>query len=208
MNFNELKAELFDRGTNYLDEDAAGQARVERWLNIAYRLILNVHSWPFLQTNATGAEGAGFVSVPDLRKLLIVSDVEGTDGLAPGIKLTRTTIEELVDRGENLALTGVPEEYYVLDGTQVRSFPLGGTIRVDYVRRVAPLSGTDVPVFDEEYHNLIVDRAMMMAYVDSDNFEARSALKEEYDDNLRAMAEDYQLDSREVNYLTPTGGDL
>lgn len=208
MNFTELIDELMARGADYLDEDATSRARAERWINVAYREILNLHVWPFLQASLTGADGAGLVNVPDLRRLIIVSDVRGLSGLTPGSKLDRTTLEDLARVDEDIALTGTPDRYYVLNGTQVTSFPLGGTIRADYIRRVPPMSGTDAPLFDEAYHDIIVDRAFIKVYKDSDNFEAAQALKIEYDEAVRAMAEDYQLESEDITYLTPSGTDL
>lgn len=208
MTFDELVQELFARGANYLDEDSESQARAERWINAAYREILNLHVWPFLQTSIVGADGAGFVEVADLRRLLIVSDVQGTDGSQPGSKLDRTTLEDLARLDQDISDTGTPESYYVLSGTTVRAFPLGGTIRADYVRRVPPMTTGQSPIFDEEYHDLIVDRAFIKVYKDSDNFEAAQALRAEYDEGVRAMAEDYQLESVDVTYITPTGEDL
>lgn len=206
MNYTELLDELFARGTNYLEDSAAETARAGRWINQAYREILNLHAWPFLRATATGADGVGFVSIPDLRRIRFVTDVEGTDGLVPGQPLERATEDDLVNQGLDLSTTGSPEVYYTMNGT-VYTYPLGGTIRVDYIKRVSPMSGTDSPLFLEEYHDLIVDRAMMKAYKDSDNFEAAAALRLEFDAGLSAMAEDYMLDSKEVTFLAPTGDD-
>lgn len=194
MNFSELKQELFARGTNYLEEDAAGQARAERWLNQAYREILNLHAWPFLQTVATGVTGAGTVSVPDFRKALYVT---ADDRVLASIRL-----EELADLPADLTRTGVPV-YWYLDGTNIKTWPSGGTVVVRYVKRVAPMTGTADPVFDEEYHDLIVDGAMLRAYKDSDNFEAYAALRQVYDGALAQMAEDYLLTSRSTSYIDP-----
>jgi hypothetical protein len=197
MNFTELKDELFARGTNYLEEDAETEARAERWLNQAYREILNLHVWPFLQTTATGTAGAGEVAIADFRKIRVVTDI------SPGydVHLGRSSFEELLVDFGDLTDTGDPEWYYV-DGTAtVKAFPVGGTIKVYYIKRVDPMSGTDTPVFDEEYHNLIVDKAMVKAYIDSDNFEAAAALREETNLALTAMAEDYFLDSRETMFI-------
>lgn len=208
MNFAELKTEFFARGFDYLEEDAASQARAERWLNAGYREILNVHAWPFLQTATVGAAGTGTVNIPDLRKLIVVSNVDGLDGLTPGIKLTHVALPDLAEEVSDFSLTGTPEFYYVVNGAEVRTYRLGGTIRADYMRRVEPMTGTDTPVFDEEYHDLIVDRAVIKAYKDSDNFEAAAALRVEYDDGVRAMAEDYQLESRDVQWLEAYGSDM
>lgn len=195
MNFSELKNELFARGTDYLEEDAAGVARAERWLNQAYREILNLQSWPFLETVATGDPGAGFVTIPDLRRIRFVRDI------STGNTLARTTMDELAQELVDFTQTGAPDLWYVDGGITVRAYPVGGTIEVHYVRRVDPLTGTETPLFREEYHDLIVDRAMMKAYKDSDNMEESAALKLEFDAGVASMAEDYQIESNEVTYI-------
>lgn len=201
MNFTELKTEFYARGTNYLEEDAAGVTRAELWLNQGYREILNLQPWPFLKATTTGSAGAGFVSIPDLRRVAWVKNAE------TGFALTRATADELADEDVDLTLPGAPEFYYV-NGPEVRAYPLGGTLFVSYYKRMPPLTGTDSPVFDEEYHLLIVDKAMIFAYIDGDNFEAAAALRAELDLRLSAMAEDYLIESREPLFITPSGSDL
>ena len=210
MTFAELKTEFFARGTDYLNEDSEGVARAERWLNQAYREILNLHSWRFLQTSATGTASAGYVSIPDLRKIRFVVNTDA--GSSPGQPLQRVSLDDLVRDGDTESSpTGTPVYYYVDDSgglPVVQSFPLGGTLKVYYIKRVGAMVGADdAPVFDEEYHNLIVDRAMIKAYVDSDNFEAAAALRQESNVGLSAMAEDYLLESREVQFLSVSSYD-
>lgn len=207
MNFTELKQELFARGANYLEESSEEVARAERWLNQSYQEILSLQSWPFLQAVATGAADGGTVSVPDLRKIRFVTDIEGVPAGIPGRPLDRAIIENLIADGLDLGRTGVPEVYYVMAGNLVVPYPVGGIIRVDYIKRVSPMSGTDVPLFDAQYHDLIVDRAMVKVYKDSDNMEQAAAVKEEYNEGASSMAEDYMVESREPEYLDPTGLD-
>lgn len=204
MNFSELRQELFARGTDYLDEDADGQARADRWLNDAYRQILNLQPWPFLVSTATGVSGSGEVTVSDLRRAIHVADSDV--GTVPGRELEKITYMELVRLGYDVSQTGTPVYYYIertdgSGGATFKTFPVGGTPVVRYLRRVQPLSGTDTPVFDEEYHNLIVDGAMLPAYRDGDNFEAAAALQASYDAALASMAEDYMLDSTSTSYI-------
>lgn len=204
MNFAELTTELYARGTDYLAEDAAGVARAQRWINQAYRQVTNLHSWRFLESQATGDPGAGTVLVPKLRKVRFVRDLDNDNGRV----LQRISLPDLVADGEDPTLTGTPQVYYVDQGNIIRTWPSGGTIQVDYITRVDPLTGTDEPFFDEEYHDIIVDLAMIKAYKDSDNFEAAAALREEVNLTLSAMAEDYLLDSREVQFIEPSGTDF
>jgi hypothetical protein len=198
MNFEEMKQELYARGTDYLEEDADGVARAERWLNQAYRKILNLQAWPFLQASAQGIGGDGFVTIPDLRKIMVVAD----SSQFASRPLQRSTYEELAAAyGVELTRTGTPEYYYLFGTDTIYVFPVGGAIFVQYIKRVEPLTGTDTPIFDEEYHNLIVDGAMIYAYRDGDNFEAAAALQAEWNLDLASMAEDYMLNSREPLYI-------
>lgn len=199
INFTELKDELFARGTNYLEESGTETARGERWLNQAYREICNLHSWPFLEAEATGTDGT--VSIPDLRRIIAVFDSSGGDN--PGRKLKYTTRRALVieEHTEDLSRTGTPEWFYI-ENSVVKTYPVGSDVRVWYRRRIAPLTGTDVPIFDEEYHDLIVDGAMVRAYKDSDNFEAAAALRVEWERGVAAMTEDYQIESEEPKFIS------
>lgn len=201
MNFAELKTELYARGTDYLAEDAGGVVRAERWLNAAYREILNLQSWPFLHTTVTSQPNAGALNIPDIRKVISVQ--------ADSRPLQAIQIEELGDIGvDHLTLPGSPV-YWYLEGTIIRTYPQGGTLTVWYIKRVPPMSGTDTPIFSEEYHDLIVDGAMIRVYKDSDNLEAAAALRQFYDAGIQAMVEDYQLDTREPSFIaieTPYDG--
>lgn len=197
MNFTELLTEFYSRGTDYLSEDAAGTLRAGRWVNQAYFEILNIQAWPFLEASTTGTSGAGFVSIPDLRRIRWVRDVSGSP-----VALSRVSPDDLAYDEVDFTQTGTPEYYYVEFGNTVRAYPVGGTVEVHYIKRVNAMTGTDTPLFREDYHDLIIDRAMVKAYKDSDNFEAAAALQQEFNAGLLTMAEDYQLDSRDVQYLT------
>jgi hypothetical protein len=196
VDFSELKVELYARGTDYLSEDGEGVVRAERWLNQAYREICGLHAWPFLEDFA---QGAAPLSIPTLRRIRYVRLTD-----QPWYHLNFSTEEELIEDGNDLTTAGTPEYYYVTAGNIVRVQPAGAvSIDVGFIKRVQPMTGTDVPIFDEEYHDLIVDRAMIKAYNDSDNFEAATALREEFNSEVQAMAEDYQIYTRDVFYLDP-----
>lgn len=193
MNFTELKDELFARGLNYLEENATEVARAERWLNVGYRQITNLYNWSFMEATATGAAP---LSVPDLRKVEYVLAADGTP-------LGKVTRRDLVRDGALLTDTGgTPESYYLLGGNIVAVWPVStASITVVYFKRVAPLTGTDTPIFDEEYHNIIIDKAMLLGYVDSDNFEARAALEQSINTTLQAMGEDYLLTDPSPSFI-------
>jgi hypothetical protein len=194
VNLTELRTELYARGTDYFDEDAAGVTRATAFLNQAYRRILNAQPWVFLEDTATGTAP---LTIADLRR---VKWVRHATTFAP---LKREDETELVSEGVDLSYEGVPQFYYLTSPTVIATVPTNGdSIEVKYIKRVDALSdGADEPVFDEEYHNLIVDGAMIKAYIDQDNYEAAQALKGEFAEVLAAMREDYVLVSPEPQYI-------
>jgi hypothetical protein len=193
LNFSELKTELYARGTDYLSEDGAGVARAELWLNQGYREILNLQVWPFLVASQSGATP---LVITDLRR--IQNAWYGTTSDSP---LQVVSQAELLEDGLDLTDTGTPVYIYA-DTTGLKTYPVTtGSITVIYIKRVNPLTGTDTPIFDEEYHPLIVDKAMIRAYIDGDNYEAAAGLKQLLDENLAAMTEDYMLTSRGPRYI-------
>jgi hypothetical protein len=202
MNLSELKTEFYARGADYLSEDGAGVTRAERWLNQAYREICGLHAWPFLEDEASGTPP---LSIPTLRRVRFVRATA-----KPWHALIYTTEDELVQDGLDLTQTGTPEYYYIKGASAVHTAPDSTeSIDVGFTKRVAPMTGTDEPLFDEEYHNLIVDRAVIKMYQDADEFEAAVALREEFNNEVQGMAEDYQVVTRDVFYMAvenPTDG--
>lgn len=200
MNFSELKTELTSRGA---ENDAT---RNGRWINQAYREIINAYDWPFTETSTTGTAGAGFVSVPSLRKVIVVGDILGASG-TPGRRLSKATFAELSEdmEIENIGDTGSPEFWwYDAVAGQIKSYPLGGTIYARYHQRINELTGTDTPIFDEEYHLLIAERAMVEVYKDLHDYEEAAAVRQEYLYGLALMAKDHQVYSRESSYIQAT----
>jgi hypothetical protein len=197
MTFADITAEMTARGSE------ASSARNGVWANVAYRMILNAHDWPFTVTATTGTVGAGGVAVPTFRKAIVVGDL-GSTALPPGTLLRKITYEELAEdiEAEDIVVAGTPEFWwYDAVAGLINTYPKGGTIYARYYARSAPLSGVNEPAFDEEYHNLVVDRAMVEVYKDSSEFEAATALLNQYYVDLAAMARDYQVYSREHGYI-------
>lgn len=196
MTFAELISELVARGAE--DNDTRNGRRI----NKAYRRILNAYDWPFTLTTATGSSGAGAVTITDLRKVILVGDV--SDGTVPGRRLKKISYEELVeDVGvEDISVTGTPEFWwYDAVGTAINTYPVGGTVYARYYKRVDQMTDPDSPIFDEEYHDLIVDRAMIEVYKDNDEFQKAREEQAEFLTSLGAMASDYQIYSREHGYI-------
>lgn len=198
MTFADLKTELIARGA--VDD---GGTRLGQWVNMAYRRIANSFDWPFTEVTATGTALAGTVVVADVRKVQFVGDISAS-GAAPGRQLSKITIAELNEELliDNVSTTGTPDFWYLDAATStIKTYPSGGTVYVRYHKRLDPLTGVQSPVFDEEYHNLIVDRALVESYKDTDEFQAARELMQDFLGNLSAMAMDYQVYSREHSYI-------
>lgn len=196
MNFSELKTEFYARGTDYLSVDAAGVTRAELWLNEAYREICGLHAWPFLDDEASGTPP---LSIPTLRRVRYVRLTNRA-----WWTLIDSTEEDLIQDGYDLTQTGLPEYYYIKGGNEIRTAPKATeSITVGFIKRIDPLSGTQTPLFDEEYHGIIVDRAMIKAYIDTAEFTLAAELRNEYNQRVQGMVEDYQINTRDVSFLDP-----
>jgi len=197
VTFADITAEMAARGSE------AGATRNGVWANVAYRMIVNAHDWPFTITATTGTVDAGGVAVSTFRKAIVVGDL-GSTALPPGRRLHKITYEEIAEdiEGEDIVVAGTPE-FWWYDGAAglINTFPKGGTIYARYYQRLAPLTGVQEPVFDEEYHNLIVDRAMVEVHKDSSEWDVATAALNQYYVDLAAMARDYQVYSREHGYI-------
>jgi hypothetical protein len=196
MNLSDLRTEMVSRGA----ED--NQTRNDRWLNLGYRLILNAFDWPFSEATVNGLAGTGTISIGDFRKAQYVTDISG--GKTPGRPLEKITYTELVEDFsiENFALTGTPQFWY-WDGVAqtIKSYPLGGTLHIRYQKRVDSLTTLDEPIFDEEYHLLIADRAMVEVHKDNEDLEAASSQLAMFLQDLGRMAQDYQVHSRAHSFI-------
>lgn len=201
MTFADLTAEMLKRGA---ENDAT---RNGLWINLGYREVLNRYEWSFSVFTATGTPGTGVVSVPSIRKVYVVGDVNGmAAGAVPGRKLFGITFEELTEdpliQTEDVTITGTPEFWwYDAASTSIKAFPVGGTIYVRGIARLDELTGVQVPVFDEEYHLLIVDRAMVEVLMDRGEYEEAARLLQHFERRLLLMAQDYQVNAREHSYV-------
>jgi len=207
VNFANVTDELIARGSD-------GSGREGGWINLAYRRILNAYEWPFTEGTATGTAGAGFVQVADLKKVRFVGDI-GQATAAPGYPLSKITVDELAEEYKitSLTETGVPAFWWLDNSASptpvIRAYPVGGTLHVRYQKRIDPLTGTNSPVFDEEYHLLIVDRAMVEVYKDGEEWAAAKEALQMFAVDLGAMAQDYQVYARQGGYIEvpdPTDG--
>lgn len=177
MNFGTLKTELSDRGFSYLSDTRLGQ-----YVNWGYQEINDADHWPYRRTTATGAAP---LTVSDLG--VIDSVVNTANGNSP---LRPSTAYDLAMAYGDLTTTGTPTYYYV-DGSQVKTYPVGGTLLVGYFKAPADLASSDTPLVPTRFHRAIVDAAASMAYRDADNFEAAEALHQHVEREVNLMRASY-----------------
>lgn len=197
MKLSELTFELVARGAD------DNETRNTRWINMAYRLIIDAYDWPFAIIDNTGTADAGTVTVgSNFRKVLLVADKNFGN---PGRPLKRISFEELSEQlhVRDVTITGVPEYwYYDAPSSTIRTFPSGGTVYVRYLTRLDELANPDdTPLFDDAYQLMIVDRAMIEVHMDNDNVASAQALQAKYAGDLQKMAMDYGVLSRTHTYV-------
>jgi uncharacterized protein (DUF952 family) len=176
VNLKELVAEVKARGFEYESD-----ARIERWLNQAYREVVDYKPWPFLTATK---EGTAPLEVADFGHAAAVVDV--TADLA----LRYAGLGELVLVDADLSSTGSPVRWYITDGSTIEVYPANTdhTIKVTYAKVAAELKeDTDVPIVPTAYQGVIVDGAVAKAYKPSDNFEAMQFVRQEFDRGLKQM---------------------
>jgi hypothetical protein len=174
----DLRTELQARGFDYVTPTT----RLDAWLNRAYFETAEEENWPWLETSTSSTAP---VSVTDLR------DVEAVINTTQGYKLRPMDRRNITDFDSDLTTAGSPSFYYITTGNVVAVYPANttDTIEVRYWKVPEILGDTDTPLVPNRFRQILVDKAVAFAYVDSDNFEgARSAL-ELYQDGLARMRE-------------------
>lgn len=167
MDFSELQTEFYARGFDFLDQDAAGRIRAKQWINEAYlEDICSDQPWDFLRTSASGVTP---LTIADVDTIISVRDTTRKE------QLRVSEMGWLEDTFGDLTRPNRPEYVYFTSSTTLASYPVdtGSTIQVRYFKVPAELDAdADEPLFGARWHGLIIDFAIVRAYVDTDNFEA------------------------------------
>jgi hypothetical protein len=105
-------------------------------------------------------------------------------------KLDYVDRRTLTDTDRDLTVTGTPDRWF-LEGDVLNVYPASASeaLSVRYVASAAELaSDSDTPLVPTRFQDLIVDGAVIRGLKDSDNYEAVSALRVEYDRQVQLMA--------------------
>lgn len=181
MTFKELIEEVSARGFEFIANDEEGEARIKRWINQAYREIIDYRAWGFLEGEK---EGKAPLTIADLKHVLSVVNVSN------GERLTFATRAGLERWNPGLTEVGTATQWFLDGEDELRVFPsdADSTIQVRYLLKPPDLKEDgDEPIFDADYHDLIVDAAVVRAYKNTDNFEAAGFVRQEFDRGMRNM---------------------
>lgn len=149
-------------------------------LNAGYEYIMG-HSpfWPFLETMANSASqvvpaNGNVITLPtDVWRIISVNN--DTDKYA---------LAEITGHKQFLALypdptaqPGTPKHYRLFNN-QLQVFPYAASatqLRVEYYVTANLANDADIPAFPSEWHNLLVEYAMFVAYTDDGNLQQAQA---------------------------------
>lgn len=199
MTFLEIYEELVDRGFENVATSAGGEALLKRWINEAYREIIDYRAWAFLEAEE---EGTAPLEFKDLGHVLSVVNVESQT------RLTFIERAALIHFDPALASTGVGSLWYMQGTEELCVHPLDttSTIRVRYLKVPADLKeDKDEPVIPESYQGLLVDGASVRAYKRTDNFQAGQFVRQEFDRGLRGMVKGLRISYAGNRSMVRTG---
>lgn len=176
MNLGQLRTELNGRGFDVLDDGT----RSNQYLNYAYKFICRDSDWPFLLASVTAQ--APPVTITDLGPIESVFDAAAQLTLKP---IDRRTLRERV---VDLTATGAPSCYYMTNQTTLTTYPVGGSLTVNYWKNPTTLSSdSDTPVIPTDWQLLIVDLASIQGMKDAANWSEAAAAQQFFDRELQAM---------------------
>lgn len=193
----QLRTELLAEGFDFLSV-----VRANQFINDAYRELCGEDFWTFLEETAAGAAP---LTISDLRTVESVIDTANNSRV-----LAHRERRALRESEGDLTTTGTPRYYYVDAGSIVRTYPVGGTLAVDYWKVPAEMDDDDdEPIVPSQYHRLILHMAVREACLDRGDAEhlARvSALNLQIDRRLETMRENLAVTHRDGDYVTSIEG--
>jgi hypothetical protein len=189
VTFEEAVQEVSDRGYSYIKT-----SRIQRFVNRAHKSLCSRYRWPFLETTK---EGAGPLTIADVRHVLDVNDLTNRANLDP------IDIRRVRRMDPDLSSTGAPEYWYI-DGEQLHTWPESSvTLQVRYLRKALDLSGSAALLVPDEFHELIIDWAVTYCLKDDDEYDVARELKAQVEEGVTEMF--HALAQR--NYQRPESAD-
>lgn len=198
--FATAQTEFFARGFDFLNQDAAGRTRAKRYLVEAYlEDVCANEPWDFLRTSTSSTAP---LTLSDVDTLISVRDTTNDCQL------------EVADQGwledtyGSLTETGNPVYVYFSAESTLACYPANttATIQVRYFKIPdEPSADGDTFLVPSRWQGLIIDAAVIRAYIDSDNFEAAQFLQTRFDRRLGKMYESEMVRDSNPRYITYGG---
>lgn len=181
MKKEEIRKEVIELGAENIAAQAGGEDRIDRWIQQAIREICDFKPWPFLF--AEKEEAGPTIAVPDMGHLIAVVD------LAVRNPLEFITLNQLLLGDPNLDGKGAAEYWYTEDGGKTIKVSPASTnrFRVDYRRVPLELADNEEPIFDADYHDVIVTRVRVQVYKATENLETAAEMLTDYERGRDAM---------------------
>lgn len=180
MTRKEIREEVIALGAENVARDVGGEGRINRWIQRAIREICDFKPWPFLFDEQEGVGPS--LAIADLGHVVAVSDLTNRNPIEP------VTLNQLLLGSPNLDAVGNAEYWFTEDGTTVRFYPASEALfRVDYRKIPLELGDDDEPIFDADYHDVIVTRVRVKVYKATDNLEAAAEMLKDYERDRGAM---------------------
>lgn len=177
MTFGELRQEVKDSGLDHLSD-----ARVNRFVNLAYKRIYHRELWPWRLAETSGAEPLAVVGT--IQQVLA----------SGGYPLSPITQNQLENAGNRLTETGSATEWWYLDDARsIATFPATGeTISVRYYERAATMtSDSETPDLPEDYHYLIVLDAVRRGKLENGELDAATGYAADFNELFADLKRDY-----------------
>lgn len=181
MTFKEIYEEVVARGFENIAEEEGGEARIKRWINEAYREVIDHRAWAFLRDEA---EGKAPLTIEDLGHVISAVNQRSDS------RLTFTTEAGLRHWDPTLESTGVATQWFLEGDSELHVYPTDAAseILVVYLKNPPDLKEDgDEPLVPAGYHGVIEDGAVLRAYKATDNYEAVGAVLAEFNRGLKSM---------------------
>lgn len=174
MNREEIRDEVIASGAENIMKEPGGEARINRWIQQSYRELCDHKPWPFLFDSD---EGVAPLTIDNLGHVVAVVDVAARNELEP------ITINQLLLGDPTQTGTGRPEYWFSEDGETIKVTPTQAGLLVRVLFRIKPalLEDDDEPIFDVDYHDIIVTRTRVKVYKATDNLEAAAEMLKDYE---------------------------
>lgn len=184
MNLGQIRSRV-RKVTGFTMPELYDNVDLDTLINEVYLDICGTDDWPFLYTDdtATVSAGAGEVTLPAGVRTFSSAQIAGSD------QMVETTVEELdaLDPNEE----GEPELYARLTPERLLLWPTpegSHTLRFRGWLEPAPLDDdTDAPLFEPEFHPVLVYETASRVLVEFGDFERVTAFRGQAADVLSRM---------------------